>query len=221
MAVQSQVVARYRGQMERTLTFQPSGFRATISMAAEARADEYASKMMDDGELRYLAAITLAFPWSPGDIVVEIGSYSGLTAAFVAETLAEAGHDNPVLSIDPFERVPHTRQNPQGKYKRYLRTMRERRLEDRCLPLVAYSQDAATVVPDRIGLLIVDGNHKYENVARDLALYAPKVLAGGFIFLDDYTTTYPGVVEATDEFLEATPGYRLLHQSYFAILQRS
>lgn len=204
----------------RTLTLQPSGFQAGLPGHAADRADIYASRMMDDGELRYLAAVALAFPWSLEALVVEIGSYAGLTAAFVAETLEAGGHGNHVLSIDPFERVPHTRKNPKGKYKRYLRTMQEHGLEDRCLALVAYSQDAAVVVPDRIGLLIIDGNHEYESVARDLALYSPKVLPGGFIFLDDYTETYPGVVQATNEFLEADTGYELLHQSYFAIVQR-
>ncbi len=205
----------------RTLKFNPSGFQASVPADAAARADQYASAMMDDGELRYLASIALAFPWSPEALVVEIGSYSGLTAAFVAETLAGAGHANPVLSIDPFERVPHTRKNPQGKYKRYLRTMQERGMEDRCLPLIAYSEHAAPVVPDRIGLLIVDGNHEYESVTRDLALFAPKVLPSGFIFLDDHTDTYPGVVRATGEFVNGSSDFELLHQTYFAILQRS
>jgi len=204
-----------------TLTFQPSGFKASVPAGAAARADEYASKMMDDGELRYLASVALAFPWSPDGLVVEIGSYSGMTAAFVAQTLAETGLGNRVVSIDPFERVPNTRKNPQGRYKRYLRTMQERGLEDQCLPLIAYSQDAASVVADRIGLLIIDGNHEYESVARDLAFYAPKVLPGGFIFLDDYTETYPGVARATEEFLGRIAGYELLHATYFAILQRS
>ena len=204
----------------RTLTFQPSGFTAIVPVGAAARADKYASQMMDDGELRYLAGTSLSFAWTSNALVVEIGSYAGLTAAFVAETLAEAGRANPVLSIDPFERVPNTRKNPQGKYKRYLRTMRERGLENRCLPLVAYSHDAAAVVPDRVGLLIIDGNHEYESVARDLALFAPKVLPGGFIFLDDHTETYPGVVKAVEGFVDATPDFELLHQTYFAILRR-
>ncbi|MGI9648423.1 MAG: class I SAM-dependent methyltransferase, partial [Acidimicrobiia bacterium] len=172
---------------DQKLTFNPSGFQAVVTAAATARAVSYSSEMMDDGELRYLAAIAGSFAWERDDLVVEIGSYSGMTAAFVAETLGEAGHENKVLSIDPFDRVRHTRLNPGGKYKRYLRTIRERGLEDRCLPLVAYSQDAAPAVPERIGLLIVDGDHEHESVATDLALYAPKVRPGGFIFLDDHT----------------------------------
>lgn len=203
------------------LKFSPSGFRAMVPPSAAHRADAYSSDMMDDGELRYLAAVALAYQWAPDDLVVEIGTYAGTTAAFVAETLAEAGHLNKVLSIDPFERVSHTRLNPGGKYRRYVRTMRQRGLEDRCLPLVAYSHDAAPAVTARIGLLIIDGDHEHASVSRDLALYAPKVRSGGFIFLDDHTDTYPGVVRATSEFVGQDHGFELLHQSYFAILRRN
>jgi hypothetical protein len=207
--------------IDQKLTFNPSGFGAVVTASAAARADTYSSAMMDDGELRYLAAVALAYQWASDDLVVEIGSYSGMTAAFIAETLGEAGYQNKVLSIDPFERVSHSRLNPGGRYGRYLRTIQQRGLEDRCLPLVAYSQDAAPAVPERIGLLIVDGNHEHESVALDLRLYGPKVTPGGFIFLDDHTDTYPGVVRATSEFVARESGFELLHQSYFAVLRRS
>ena len=208
-------------QTGRTLRFKPSGFEVAVPGSVVARAKQDGSGMMDDGELRCLAGVALAFPWQPEALVVEIGSYAGTTAAFVAETLAEAGHDNPVLSIDPFERVSGSGLNPQGRYRRYLKTMRSRGLQERCHALVGYSHDVAVAVPDRIGLLIIDGNHEFESVARDLSLYAPKVLPGGFILLDDHTDTYPGVVRATAEYLQADSRFRLLHQSYFAILQRT
>lgn len=203
-----------------TIVFNSAELTVEVPSSAVERARRDASDMMDDGELKALAAVALAFPWLPAAFVVEIGSYAGATAAFVAETLVEAGHGNRVLSIDPFERVTKTLNNPAGKYRRYQKTMRQRGLESRCLPLIAYSQDAAAVVGDDIGLLIVDGNHEHESVARDLALFAPKVLPGGFIFLDDFTSTYPGVIRATEEFLESAPDYRLIHRSYYAIVQR-
>ncbi|MBT8201825.1 MAG: class I SAM-dependent methyltransferase [Acidimicrobiia bacterium] len=203
------------------LTLRPSGVRWTVPPHAAERADAASSGMMDRGELRCLAAAALAFPWSGAEIVVEIGTYAGETACFVAETLAEEGHDAVVLSIDPFERVSGTRWNPQGKYRRYQRAVRSRGLEQRCLPLIAYSQDAAPAVPSRIGLLIVDGNHELESVRRDLELYAPKVVPGGIVFMDDFTETYPGVTTATNEFVRTHDAFELLHQSYFAILQKS
>ena len=192
-----------------------------LSDTVAKRAAKYSSDMMDDGELSCLAGAALAFPWTPEAIVVEIGSYHGMTAAFVAESLYDAGHLNHVLSIDPFERAPTSPGNPAGQYSAYLKTMRNRGLEDRCIPLVAFSHQAAPVVPDRVGLLIVDGNHDYDSVTQDLALFAPKVLPGGFIFLDDHTDSYPGVIRATAEFLTSHPDFALLHESWFAILRRA
>lgn len=199
---------------------QPSGIRLHLSEASRVRADSFASGMMDDGELKFLAAATHSYTWTAGTLVVEIGSHSGRTAAFLAETLSEIGATNVVLSIDPFERVARDRLNPQGKYRRYVKTMRERGLQDRCVALIGYSHHVADAVADRVGLLLVDGNHEYDSVVRDLALYGPKVLPGGYVFLDDYTGTYPGVVKATEEFVASRADFHLLHRSYFAVLQR-
>ena len=89
------------------------------------------------------------------------------------------------------------------------------------MPMVAYSQDAAPAVPDRIGVLVVDGDHHYESVRRDLALYAPKLLPGGLVFVDDYVPAYAGVQKATDEFFEGNTGFTILHKSYFVIARKA
>lgn len=204
-----------------TLKLQPSRRELALTASSRARGDAFASGMMDDGELKFLAAVTQAFPWSAGDLVVEIGTHTGRTAVFLAETLDEIGADNVILSIDPFERVQKSRLNPQGKYRKYVKTMRERGLEDRCIALVGFSHHVAPAVADRIGVLLVDGNHDYASVRQDLALFGPKVLPGGYVFLDDYTGTYPGVVKATEEYVAAHQDFVLLHRSYFAILQRA
>lgn len=53
-----------------------------------------------------------------------------------------------------------------------------------------------------IGLLHIDGNHKYENVVEDIDNYATKVIAGGWIIFDDYNWAYgDGVTRAADEYL--------------------
>ena len=66
------------------LTFAPSGFTTTIPDTVTKRAAEYSSVMMDDAELSCLAGAALSFPWTPDALVVEIGSYEGMTAAFLA-----------------------------------------------------------------------------------------------------------------------------------------
>jgi hypothetical protein len=55
----------------------------------------------------------------------------------------------------------------------------------------------------RIGLLHIDGNHKYENVKEDIKHYASLVVGGGWIIFDDYNWVYgDGVTIAADEYLD-------------------
>lgn len=200
--------------------FTPSGQDVTLPDAALELAQSYGTGMMDANELRHLAATLASYPWDKGGIVVEIGAYEGGTTVFMARILKLLGHTVPILSIDPFERAPENPGNAQGHYAVYLERITRESVTDTCMPLVAFSQDAAPVVPEKIAVLIVDGAHHYEQVTQDLALYTPKVLPGGLIFIDDYGPLYPDVVRATDEFFAGRAAFRILHQTYFVVAQR-
>ncbi|MBI3326601.1 MAG: class I SAM-dependent methyltransferase [Nitrospinae bacterium] len=176
--------------------------------------------MMDTGELLVLAGTLVAYPWDTEAIVVEIGTYVGQTAVFMAQVLHHAGKRIPVLSIDPFERVQPDPLNPQGIYAAYLENIRAHHVEDVCMPLVAFSEDAAPVIPDNIGVLVIDGGHHYPVIKKDLDLYAPKVLPNGFIFVDDYGPAYPDVMRAVDEYFTAERPFRILRKTYFVVAQR-
>lgn len=70
--------------------------------------------------------------------------------------------------------------------------------------LRATSAGAAASIEDRsLDWVYVDGDHSYEAVKLDLALYAPKLRAGGFLTGDDYDFEEDGalpVKRAVDEF---------------------
>jgi len=200
--------------------FAPSGHAVILPDTALELAQSYGTGMMDASELLHLAGTLACYPWDKGGIVVEIGAYEGGTTVFMARILTLLGHRVPIVSIDPFERAQADVGNPQGHYAVYLERIAREGVADTCMPLVAFSQDAAPVVPERIAVLIVDGSHHYEQVTQDLALYAPKVLPGGLIFIDDYDPLYPGVVRATDEYFIGSPAFRILHQTYFVVAQR-
>jgi hypothetical protein len=203
------------------MPFSQSGLTVELPEESYSLANAYGSEQMDSHELLYLAAALASYRWDIGGIVVEIGAYKGRTTVYMAKTLSLLGESIPILSIDPFERARPDPLNPQGKYKSYLETIAGSGLESICLPLVGFSADAAPVVPDNIGLLVIDGGHEYEVVDGDFALYGPKIRSGGLIFLDDYIPAYPGVMRAADEFFESDTQYSILHQSYFIIAQRS
>jgi cephalosporin hydroxylase len=173
--------------------------------------------MMDAGELLYLAGTIAAYSWPAGSFLAEIGAYHGRTTAFMAKVLRLLGHEVPLLSIDPFERVGVTPLNPQGSYSQYLGTVSFHNVASRCLPLVAFSNEAAAVVPDKIGVLVIDGCHHYGAICDDLRLYSPKVLSGGLIFVDDYGPAYPDVVRAVDEYFVPENSFVVEHRSYFVV----
>ena len=50
-----------------------------------------------------------------------------------------------------------------------------------------FSEEAAPDVPDRsLDFVYIDGNHAFDAVSQDLALWAPKVRAGGFVAGHDF-----------------------------------
>jgi len=54
----------------------------------------------------------------------------------------------------------------------------------------------------KIGLLHVDGNHKFEDVVEDIDNFAPLVVSGGWIVFDDYNWPYgDGVTRAADSYI--------------------
>lgn len=53
---------------------------------------------------------------------------------------------------------------------------------------------------DYFDYIYIDGDHSYEGVSSDLNLSIKKVKSGGFISGHDYTSMFPGVVMAVDEF---------------------
>jgi hypothetical protein len=203
------------------VTFQPSGRVVSLPAAARELALEFGSPMMDSNELLHLAAALATYPWEAGGIVVEIGAYEGRTTIYMARILRLLGRRVPILSIDPFERAQPDPLNPQGRYAAYLENITRQGLQDQCLPLVAFSQDAAPVVPDTVGVLVIDGAHHYPAVSRDFALFGPKVLPQGVIFVDDYAPVYAGVMRAADEYFATGSAFRRLHTSYFLVAQRS
>lgn len=204
------------------LSLNLTGESLELPEAVDELGRRYASEMLDAHELHYIAAALCAYPWSlaSDSIVVEIGAYRGGTTVFMAEVLQLLGSRARILSIDPFELCTPDPVNPQGQYAAYLEQVRREGFERTCLPLVGFSADAAVLVPERVGVLVVDGDHRYAGVRSDLELHCAKLRPGGLVFIDDYAPVYPDVVRATDEFFATASGLTLLHKSYFALARR-
>lgn len=127
-----------------------------------------------------------------GSLFVEIGSFKGRSSAFMAVEIANSGKKIKFECIDPMCATPNyelsQRQNP-AEWAAYSVEDFHRRLE----PVKDYytlhqmtSDNAATLYEDRsIDFLMIDGDHSYEGVKKDLQNYLPKMRPGGLIAGDD------------------------------------
>lgn len=126
-------------------------------------------------QVRLLGYLSLLIAELPGD-VVEIGVWKGKSLMLMNEV---CNHQRRVIGIDPFE-LP----NQFEEFSYYKDLM----LAD-ALVIRGFSELSAerfyNLAPS-VALLHIDGGHTRRNVVLDFLLYAPSVVSGGFIVLDDY-----------------------------------
>lgn len=79
---------------------------------------------------------------------------------------------------------------------------RLKRFNDKITWIKAYSDIAASKIPRDLDFVYIDGNHDYEFVKQDIALYYPKVRNGGVIGGHNFEGGFIGVVKAVMEFCE-------------------
>lgn len=166
--------------------------------------DDAVTYMMTEPKWRDIAGLINSMAWMAGDLVVEIGTYHGETARFIAQVLGQRGIASVnVVSIDPFDKCPHpeTPADMHGSFEEYRRNTAE---FDQCIVIAAPSVQAAALIPKRIGILIVDGYHSYEACFADLSLYVPKVIPRGFVFVDDDDRGHPGVNAAISDYFKGS-----------------
>lgn len=70
---------------------------------------------------------------------------------------------------------------------------------DRYRFIKGMSHEVHDQIPE-VDFVFVDGNHTYDYVARDIALYWPKVKSGGFLSGHDWGEGFPDVIRAVHEF---------------------
>lgn len=61
------------------------------------------------------------------------------------------------------------------------------------------SLEGAKEIPDGIDLVFIDADHSYEHVKQDIKIWEKKVRKGGLLTGHDFSSAYPGVMQAVDE----------------------
>lgn len=151
---------------------------------ATALAAEHGNPNMRIPELLALGDCMLRFPWQPGQYCCEIGTFHGITAAFLGRLADSANLPCQVISIDSFE-SPYLTHLPDPSVEYYRTVSRHDLFPRRNFAVHMKSSNAAAYMPDGIGLLLVDAGHEYHDCLADLEAYSPKVAPGGVIAVDD------------------------------------
>ena len=148
-------------------------------------------------------------------VCVEIGVFGGSSIFPVASALKFLGQ-GVVIGIDPWDRLEcikyfhpieeeiHLRWwsmvNLDAIYQSYENMLKKFELEKYCITMRESSTKAVSKI-DFIDILYIDGNHCEPASTLDVILYLPKVVPGGYIWLNDFS--WIGLQQSVDLLLEA------------------
>jgi len=136
------------------------------------------------------------------EVIVEIGSFEGGNALWLADYLDAIGSDAPVIALDLYPR-------PDGLTHPRIEWIEGNVLEHETLAAV----DRA--VGGRRGLVIEDSDHKYHVTKRILEHYNRFVAPGCYLIVEDTIVEFlnlppsPGPLRAVQEFVESNPSFRI------------
>lgn len=140
--------------------------------------------------------------------VVELGSWKGRSAAWLAFAVKDRAAGGRVWAVDtwagspgePMHRDLLGTYEPGQLHREFCENMERLGLTGHVTPVVSDTVAAARAWPGErpVGLLFVDASHEYAAVRRDFECWAPHVADGGFIAFDD-VPGWPGPTRLVSE----------------------
>ncbi len=154
---------------------------------------------------------------------LEIGSYQGVSAAFIAGALRAEGR---VYCVDPWLDTPRGSRNPC--YLIFERHLHRLGLWDKIAVLRGYSSEIVDQIPNDLDFIFVDGDHSWAGLAADWQIVKSRLGTGGVVCLHDtlIPTSEPWrtleSVRFFDEVITKDPDFRVVEQVHsMTVLARS
>jgi hypothetical protein len=150
--------------------------------------------------------------------IFDVGVWKGASTIGFADLLKRFEVDGVVVAIDTFLGSPeHWNRSREDKifnslriqhgyprlYRQFASNVKHRKCEGYVVPLPQTTENAAKILRNngiRADLIHLDAAHEYEIVLRDALCYWSLLNPGGFLIGDDYHPTWPGVVNAANDF---------------------
>jgi len=155
------------------------------------------------------------------DCIIEIGSWKGASAIYMAERLRKLNPNSAVICIDTWLGSTEHWLNAENReemmmlngrprlYEQFMFNMVHKGLAQNIVPMPMPSRQAAALLTHsgmKFPMIHIDGAHDYNTVSGDLEEFWPLLLSGGVIVGDDHTMAFPGVIQAVREFGETERG---------------
>jgi len=138
-----------------------------------------------------------------GGTIVEVGSFLGRSAAYMAVEIANSGKQIRFVCVDPFPGLLDGQHRVERCTPEAFRANMEKGGVSHLVELkVMTSVEAATHFADgECDFVFIDGAHDYENVRADITAWLPKVRYGGVLAGHDYGDGWPDVRSAVQNCL--------------------
>lgn len=159
---------------------------------------------MQPAELQWLAEQAQS-----SKVIVEVGSYLGRSTRALADNTQAI-----LIAVDDFYGPRDTteikRFERQTIFQRFVKNLEDSRCAQ-SKQLIVWPHDHTDITPKLIAatfgaefrpdFIFIDGHHEYVNVHHDISVWYPFLADGGLICGHDYSTQYPGLVEAVNKLL--------------------
>jgi len=130
-------------------------------------------------------------------VVVELGSWLGSSARYIASLLPK---DGKLYAVDTWVGSPSHNEEPFLKaklptlYQQFLSNIIHSNLTEIVIPIQMTTDEAAKFLDIEADLIYVDADHSEEGVYNDILNWYPKLSAKGIICGDDYCRDFKGVI---------------------------
>lgn len=153
-----------------------------------------------------------------GDVIVEVGVAFGRSLAYLSRKVIDSGKRIQIYAVDPwldrgwntpadegghpgwggeYTELVREKGGPFNAFLHCMTTHAPAELE-RVNVLRCTSKDASRIISGCHGVLI-DASHHYEDVQFDIHTWLPHLNVNGILAGDDYSTVFPGVMQAVGE----------------------
>jgi hypothetical protein len=141
--------------------------------------------------------------FSSGSKFVEVGSWKGKSAAYLAVEIINSKKDIKLDCVDTWkgssEHVDNEYVKSNSLYKLFIENTSS--LSSVINPIRMDSVSASKIYEDNsIDFVFIDANHDYDSVKEDISVWFPKVKVGGVIAGHDYKYGWKDVDKAVNEF---------------------